>query len=112
MAGAIRSDPFRGASKLTGRSNVRTTEATKYSARVKRIAGVLGVPSRSDHGEGQCRHPCAGTYGCRTPRGRRGRHVRTEWSVKARIRSRVASALPHGEGSAYKPLCGEVALCP
>src|SRR5215510_5474030 len=102
MAGAIRSDPFRGASKLTGRSNVRTTEATKYSARVKRIAGVLGVPSRSDLGEGQCR----------PPRGRRGRHVRTEWSVKARIRSRVASALPHGEGSAYKPLCGEVALCP
>ena len=27
MAGVIRSDPLRGASKLTGRSNVRTTEA-------------------------------------------------------------------------------------
>jgi hypothetical protein len=39
MAGAIRSDPFRGASNLAGRSNVRTTEATKYQARAKRIAG-------------------------------------------------------------------------
>jgi hypothetical protein len=25
--------------------------------------------------------------------------------------SRVASALPHSEGIAYKPLCGEIAMC-
>ena len=24
---------------------------------------------------------------------------------------RVASALPHSEGIAYKPLCGEIAMC-
>ena len=30
MAGVIRSDPFRGASNLTGRSNARTKEATKF----------------------------------------------------------------------------------
>ena len=29
MAAVMRSDPFRGASNLAGRSNVRTTEATK-----------------------------------------------------------------------------------
>jgi hypothetical protein len=37
----------------------------------------------------------------RTPRGRRGRHVRTEWTAKARNRSRVAWALPHSEDIAY-----------
>ena len=31
--------------------------------------------------------------------------------VKARNHSRVASALPHSEGIAYKPPCGEVAMC-
>src|SRR5215472_4983749 len=53
-----------------------------------------------------------GTDRRRTPRGRRGRHVKTEWPAKARIHSRVASALPHSEGTAYKPLCGEIAVCP
>jgi len=32
--------------------------------------------------------------------------------VKARNHSWVASALPHSEGIAYKPLCGEIAMCP
>ena len=58
-------------------------EAPKWVPRAKRIAGILGVPSRSHVGEGPCRHPCAGTYGCRTPRGRRGRHVRTERSSES-----------------------------
>src|SRR4051812_6512788 len=31
--------------------------------------------------------------------------------VKARNHARVASALPHSEGIADKPLCGEVAMC-
>jgi hypothetical protein len=30
--------------------------------------------------------------------------------VKARNHPRVASALPHSEGIAYKPLCGEIAM--
>ena len=47
----------------------------------------------------------------RTPRGRGGWHVETERAVKARNHSSVAEALPHSEGSAYKPPCGEIALC-
>src|SRR4051794_21259537 len=31
--------------------------------------------------------------------------------VKARTHARVASALPHSEGIAYKPSYGEVAMC-
>src|SRR5215470_797946 len=58
MVGVIRSDPFRGASNLAGRSNMRTTEATKCFPRVKRIVGFSGVPSRSTRGEGLCRCRC------------------------------------------------------
>ena len=36
---------------------------------------------------------------------------RTEWSAEARNRAWVASALPHSVGIAYKPLCGEIAVC-
>jgi hypothetical protein len=32
---------------------MRTSEASKSEPRVKRIAGLLGVPSRSDLGEGR-----------------------------------------------------------
>jgi hypothetical protein len=39
------------------------------------------------------------------------RHVKKEWSAKARNHPRVASALPHSEGIAYKPLCGEIVMC-
>jgi len=31
--------------------------------------------------------------------------------AKARNHPRVASALPHSEGIAYKPPCGEIAMC-
>ena len=46
-----------------------------------------------------------------TPRGPRGRHERKEQQAKARNHSRVAGALPHSVGIAYKPLYGEVAVC-
>src|SRR4029077_13479961 len=49
---AYRSDPYRGASNLAGRSKCVNREAPKYVPRVKRIAGGLGVPSCSDLGEG------------------------------------------------------------
>ena len=47
----------------------------------------------------------------RAPRGHRERHAKKEWSAKARNHPRVASALPHSEGIAYKPPCGEIAMC-
>jgi hypothetical protein len=40
----------------------------------------------------------------RALRGRRGRHVEKEHTAKARNHSWVASAFPHSEDSAYKPL--------
>src|SRR3984893_10387806 len=43
---AYRSDPYRGASKLAGRSKCVNQEAPKYVPRAERIAGGLGVPSR------------------------------------------------------------------
>ena len=87
-------------------------EAPKCVPRVKRIAGVSGVPSRSERGEG---HVDVGELDHdehRTPRGHRERHVRKEWSAKARNHSRVATALPHSKGTAYKPSYGEITVCP
>jgi hypothetical protein len=49
---AYRSDPYRGASNLAGRSKCVNQEAPKDVPRAKRIAGRMGVPSRSDLGEG------------------------------------------------------------
>src|ERR1019366_2838715 len=106
----FQSDPYRGASNLAGRSG---SEPVKPRNR---------PPARN--GLRECRECRAGGhsakanvgievsgYRCRTPRGRRGRHVRKGCAVKARNRSRVASALPHSEGIAYKPPCGEIAVC-
>jgi len=108
---AYRSDPYRGASNLAGRSKCVNREAPKYLPRVKRIAGGLGVPSRSDLGEGDVGIE-VWTSDDRAPRGHRERHAKKEWSAKARNHPRVASALPHSEGIAYKPPCGEIAMCP
>src|SRR5882762_7073858 len=49
---AYRSDPYRRASNLVGRSKCVNREAPKYVPRVKRIAEGLGAPSCSDLGEG------------------------------------------------------------
>ena len=89
----------------------RTSEATKAETRVERIAGELGVPSRWSNGEGHVGIEGLEHIGVGLPGGRRGRHARKECAVKARNHSRVASALPHSEGIAYKPPCGESAMC-
>src|ERR1700736_6197193 len=47
----------------------------------------------------------------RAPRGHRERHAKKEWSAKARNHPRVASALPHSEGIAYKPLSAVKSRC-
>jgi len=57
---------------------------------VKRIAGVVGVPSRWPPGEGHVDIGYLEPIDVRTPRGRRGWHVRKEWTAKARNHSRVA----------------------
>src|SRR6516162_10411701 len=49
---AYRSDPYRRASNLTGRSKCVNQKAPKDGPRVKRIAGRSGVPSCSELGEG------------------------------------------------------------
>src|SRR5262249_42642398 len=49
---AHRSDPYRRANNLTGRSECVNREAPKDVPRVKRIAGGLGMPSCSELGEG------------------------------------------------------------
>ena len=38
--------------------------------------------------------------------------VGKERAAKARNHSRVAEALKHSEDTAYKPPCGEIAMCP
>jgi len=38
-------------------------------------------------------------------------HVRKECTVKARKPLAVAKALPYSEDIAYKPPCGEIAVC-
>src|ERR1700692_3389779 len=47
-----RSDPYRGASNLAGRSECANQVASKLTSRVERIGGFWGVPSRSTRGEG------------------------------------------------------------
>jgi hypothetical protein len=95
---------------LAGRSKCVNREAPKYLTRVERIAGGLGVPSCSDLGEGHVGIE-VWTSDDRAPRGHRERHAKKEWSAKARNHPRVASALPHSEGIAYKLLCSEIAMC-
>jgi hypothetical protein len=85
---------------LAGRSKCVNREAPKYLTRVERIAGGLGVPSCSELGEGDVGIE-VWTSDDRAPRGHRERHAKKEWS-----------ATPHSEGIAYKPPCGEIAMCP
>src|SRR4051794_3426746 len=90
---------------------MRTSEASKNGSRVERIAGVLGGPSRSDLGEGPCRHRLTGQMRCPNSPGSERTACQDGMVAKARNHARVASALPHSEGIADKPPCGEVAMC-
>ena len=82
---------------------MRTTEASKFKARVKRIAGSRERRAAENSAKANVDIAALELIDVRAPRGRRGRHVRTECAAKARNRSRVALALPHSEGIAYKP---------
>ena len=86
-------------------------EAPKDVPRVKRIAGRLGVPSCSELGEGHVDIDALDQTMIELPRGHRGRHVGKEWTAKARNHPRVALALPHSEGIAYKLPSSEIAMC-
>src|SRR6202008_677678 len=83
-------DPYRVPSKLAGRSKC-----------VNRGSPEIFPPRETDRGNFGSAEPLflrrrplstslPGTDRCRTPRGRGGRHVRKEWSAKARNHSRVA----------------------
>ena len=94
---------FREASKSTGRSNGEPVSPENPSRRE--------MPSACHLREG-CVAVKKLSQQRRALRGRRGRHVDKESTAKARNHSRVAKAFPHSEGSAYKPPCGEIAMCP
>ena len=87
-------------------------EATKIIARAKRIAGVLGVPSRSTLGEGHVDIAALELSMIGLPGVVEDGMPGANEAAKARNRSRVALALPHSEGIAYKQPCGEIAMCP
>ena len=107
---AYRSDPYRGASNLAGRSKCVNREAPKDVPRVKRIAGRLGGPSRSDLGEGDVGievwtgdDELPGVIESGMPRRNGQRKPGTTRGSPRRS--------PHSEGIAYKPPCGEIAMC-
>jgi hypothetical protein len=85
-------------------------EAPKLTPCVERIAGTLGVPSYSDHGEGLCRRRCLELTTSSSP-GSQG----TAWQegmCSESLEPLVGRlGAPHSEGIAYKPPCGEIALC-
>src|ERR1700720_4507094 len=108
---ACRSDPYRGASNLAGRSKCVNREAQKYLPRVKRIAGRIGSAELLRSRRRPCRHRSSGLAMIELPGGHRERHAKKGWSAKARNHPRVASALPHSEGIAYKLLCSEIVMC-
>src|ERR1700720_3126071 len=57
---ACRSDPYRGASNLAGRSKCVNREAPKYLPRVKRIAGRIGSAELLRSRRRPCRHRSSG----------------------------------------------------
>src|SRR5215470_2654065 len=88
-AGASQSDPCRGASNLAGRSGSEPVKPRNLQPAWNGLreyrecrAGGHSAKAISASKFWTCR--------CRTPRGRRGRHVRKECAVKARNHSRVA----------------------
>jgi hypothetical protein len=87
--------PFWGASKSAGRSK---GEPVSPEIPLRRE-----VPSACHLREGRVAAKKL-TQQRRALRGRRGRHVEKEHTAKARNHSWGASAFPHSEDSAYKPL--------
>ena len=95
---------------MAGRSKCVNREAPKDVPRVKRIAGRLGGPSRSDLGEGDVGievwtgdDELPGVIESGMPRRNGQRKPGTTRGSPRRS--------PHSEGIAYKPPCGEIAMC-
>jgi hypothetical protein len=72
---------------------------------------MLGVSSRLARGEDHV-GIANWTMRCADSPGSERMACQEGKAAKARNHSRVASALPHSEGIAYKPPCGEIAMCP
>ena len=95
-----------------GRPQQKRTRKPRKRAPREADCGRLGAPSRSDLGEGPCRNRESGHIRFASSPGSERAACQDGMVVKARNHSRVASALPHSEGIAYKPLSGEIAVCP
>src|SRR3954447_2856552 len=110
VAGETQSDPSRGASNLTGRSKREPVKPRKpgpagnglrdyWECRAARISAKAASASRH------------WTHAMPNSPGSERTACQDGMAVKARNHARVASALPHSEGIADKPPCGEVAMC-
>src|SRR3954451_10648098 len=102
-------DPSRGASNLTGRSKREPVKPRKPGPR-ETDCGSIGSaePLGSRQAASASRH---WTHAMSNSPGSERTACQDGMVAKARNHSRVASALPHSEGIAYKPPCGEVAMC-
>ena len=87
-------------------------EATKVIARAKRIAGALGVPSRSTLGEGHVDIAALELSMIGLPGVVEDGMPGANEQRKPGTARGSPPALPHGKGIAYKPPCGEIAMCP
>jgi len=101
-----------GGKQLDRPQQERTKVAPKSAQPREADCGMSGVPNSLDICEGQRRRSRSWARAAgELPGVVEGGMPETERAVKARNHSSVAEALPHSEGSAYKPQSGEIALC-
>src|SRR3954451_16152806 len=99
-----------GASNLTGRSKRDPVKPRKRAPR-ETDCGSVGSAEPLRSRRRTRRRRATGHMRCPNSPGSERTACQDGMVVKARNHSRVASALPHSEGIAYKPPCGEVAMC-
>ena len=110
VAGETRSDPSRGASNLTGGSKGEPGKPRKRAAR-ETDRGSVGSAEPFRSRRRPRRRRATGQRRCPNSPGSERTACQDGMVAKARNHSRVASALPHSEGIADKPPCGDVAMC-
>jgi hypothetical protein len=98
-----------GASNLTGRSKGEPGKPRKRAAR-ETDRGSVGSAEPFRSRRRPRRRRATGQRRCPNSPGSERTACQDGMVVKARNHARVASALPHSEGIASKPPCGEVAM--